>query len=250
MDDVENTIEQTIISEQPEVAPQGSTEPAKEANLVNEQEETNARNWKRANEARKRLEQELRKRDEQIEELIKAVGKKDSPAEVDELENISADEFIPKGKIDKLWEKRERKLREETKREVESAFQEREKARWKDRIREKYSDFEDVVNLETLDLLEQTDPEVAETIAELKDPYKVGLQSYKYIKALGLTGQVSVSKRKREVEKKIESNEKTIQSPQVYDKRPLAQAYKITEADNKMLYEEMMKSAGSAGFSF
>lgn len=251
MDDVENTVDQTIESLQPEVAPQESTEPAKEAPQVDQREEENARNWRKANEARKRLEQELRKRDEQIEELIKVVSKKpEQPPEVDELDSIAGEEFIPKAKIEKLWEKRERKLREDSKKEIEAAFQEREKARWKDRIREKFPDFEDVVNVETLSILEEQEPDVAETIADLKDPYKVGIQSYKYIKALGLTNKVDTSKRQREVEKKLEENKKTLQSPQVYDKRPLAQAYKITEADHKALYKEMMESAGLAGFSF
>lgn len=252
MDDVEYaTEEQTIASEQPEVATQESTEPAKEAPQVNEQEETNARNWKRANEARKRLENELRKRDGQIEDLIKAMSKKpDQLPEVDELDSISGEEFIPKAKIEKLWEKRERRFREDSKKEIEAAFQEREKSRWLERIRTKFPDFEDVVNVETLSILEEQEPDVAETIADLKDPYKVGIQSYKYIKALGLTNKVDTSKRHKEVEKKLEENKKTLQSPQVYDKRPLAQAYKITDADHKALYREMMEAAGQSGFSF
>jgi hypothetical protein len=252
MDDVEHVMEQPITtSEQPEVATQESTEPAKETQQSNEQEDTNARNWKRANEARKRLENELRKKDDEVAELRKLVYQKlEQPKEVDELESISGEEFIPKAKIEKLWDKRERRLREETKKEIEASFQEREKSRWLERIRTKYPDFEDVVNVETLSILEEQEPDVAETIADLKDPYKVGIQSYKYIKALGLTNKVDTSKRHKEVEKKLEENKKTLQSPQVYDKRPLAQAYKITDADHKALYKEMMESAGMAGFSF
>lgn len=253
MDEVEQTMEENIVqSEQPEVAPQESTESqVKETHKVEEQEDTNARNWRRANETRKRLEQELKKKEEQLEQLLKAVTKQQQPPEVDELDSVSADEFIPKGKIEKMWDKREKRIREQTREEVERAFQEKEKARWKEKVREKFPDFEDVVNVETLDLLEQQEPEVAENIADLKDPYKVAIQSYKYIKAMGLTSdKVSVSKRHREVEKKLDENKKTIQSPQVYDKRPLAQAYKITDADHKALYKEMMEAAGQSGFSF
>lgn len=247
MDEVEETTHEVVNSEQPEVAPQESTESAKEDQS---HEDRNERNWRRANEAIKRREQEIRQQREEIAELRKMVESKNQQPEVDELDTIQADEFIPKGKIDKLWEKRERRLREETKKEIEEAFLMKEKLRWKDRLKEKYSDFDDVVNVETLSLLEERDPEIAETIAELKDPYKVGIQSYKYIKALGLTNSLGSDKRKKEVEKKLTENEKTLQSPQVYDKRPLAQAYRITDADRKALYKEMMEAAGAGGFSY
>ena len=54
-----------------------------------------------------------------------------------------------------------------------------------DRLNRQYSDFSEVVNPETLSILEEKEPELAATIADLKDPYKIGVQSYKYIKAMG-----------------------------------------------------------------
>lgn len=252
MDDVEQVNEETQFthSEQTEIATQESTEPAKETQIKDEQADANARNWKRANEARKRLEQENRKKDEQIDQLLKALQKPQQPEVADELDALQHDEFIPKGKIDKLLAKNATKIREQTRQEIEEAFNKKEQGRWRERLNQKFSDFEDVVNVETLSLLEEQEPDVAEAIAELKDPYKVGIQTYKYIKALGIKDTLGNSKRKKEVEKKMTENEKTLQSPQVYDKRPLAQAYKVTDAEYKNLYKEMMDAAGQSGFSF
>jgi hypothetical protein len=103
--------------------------------------------------------------------------------------------------------------------------------------------------VETLELLETKDPELAETIAQLKDPYKMGIQSYKYIKALGLQNELPTARRHKEIEKKLEKNAKSVQTPMAYDKRPIAQAFKATEADKRRLYEEMMQYAQqSSGF--
>ena len=257
MDDVDvvtETQEEVPVetSEQPEVAPQETTNSEEATPQVDEREETNARNWRRANEKRRLLERELKKRDEQIEELIKAVAKPQvkEPETVDELDTVGDEDFIPKGQISKLVQREAKKIRDEARKEVESELHKREQSRWKQRIQEKYPDFEDVVNLDTLDLLEQEDPEIAETIAELKDPYKVGLQTYKFIKASGLADKVGNMRRGREVDNKLKENAKTVQSPQVYDKRPLAQAYKVTEAENKAIYAEMMHAAAQVGSGY
>lgn len=241
------------VSEQSEIATQETTSSKSEVlPPVDEREEINTRNWKRANEKRKQLERELQRRDIQIEELIKAVGKSTTsePVEIDELDTIGDEDFIPKGKISKLVQREANKIRQETRKEVEMELHKREQSRWKQRLESKYPDFDDVVNLDTLDLLEQEDPEMAESIAELKDPYKLGLQTYKFIKASGLSDRVGSMRRGREVETKLKENAKTVQSPQVYDKRPLAQAYKLTEAEKTSLYAEMMSAASQAGSGY
>ena len=51
----------------------------------------------------------------------------------------------------------------------------REAERFHERLRSKYSDFDDIVNSETIALLEKKEPELATTIADLQDPYKMGL---------------------------------------------------------------------------
>jgi len=125
-------------------------------------------------------------------------------------------------------------------RETEKVLKQRDQDQFLDRLKRKYSDFDDVVNADTMALLEQQDPELAETIVDLKDPYKIGMQTYKYVKAMNLNAKVPESRRAKEVDKKLEQNAKTVQSPQAYDKRPMAQAFKMTEAEKNQLYSEMM----------
>lgn len=108
-----------------------------------------------------------------------------------------------------------------------------------DRLNRQYSDFNEIVNPETLSILEEKEPELAATIAESKDPYKIGVQSYKYIKAMGLTQKATETRREKEIDKAIEKSEKAVTSPMAYDKRPIAQAFKLTDAMKKDLYREM-----------
>lgn len=74
----------------------------------------------------------------------------------------------------------------------------------------------------------------------------MAIASYKYIKALNLVDKIPNSRRVKEVEKKLDRNGKTIQSPLAFDKRPMAQAFKSTQEDKNRLYEEMMGYASQA----
>jgi hypothetical protein len=108
------------------------------------------------------------------------------------------------------------------------------------------------VNSETLELLEETNPRLAASLARTMkdDPYAFAVQSYEYIKSKGLSKVAGTSKRANETEKKIEQNKKTVQTPAAFDKRPMAQAFKITPAMQKELAEEMMHYAQQAGMGY
>jgi hypothetical protein len=163
--------------------------------------------------------------------------------EVDEFDRIGDEEFIPLGKVKKLAEKNTQKVLKNTEelvqREVAKALQKQHQDQFMDRLNRQYSDFSEVVNPETLSILEEKEPELAATIAELKDPYKIGVQSYKYIKAMGLSQKAKDVRREKEVDKAIEKSEKAVTSPMAFDKRPIAQAFKLTDAMKKDLYREM-----------
>lgn len=199
------------------------------------------RNWKAFRERQKQLEDELRMQQEVNRRLLQLQPMQAPPA-VDELDSIADDEFLDKGKIQRLIRKEAEKIAKST---VHDLRKEQEKNQFKERLERQFSDFNQVVNSETLSLLEMQDPELAGTIADIGDPYKMALQSYKYIKAMGLS--IPESKQAKEVEKKLLDNAKTIQSPQVFDKRPMAQAFDSLNnpADRKALHDEMMKYARS-----
>jgi len=192
------------------------------------------------------LERELKQLREVQMQMMKAQLSNQQPqhqVEPDEFDKISDEEFIPLGKVKKLAEKNSQKVlknaEEIVRQEVQKALQKRDQDQFLDRLNRQYSDFAEIVTPETLSILEEKEPELAATIADLKDPYKIGMQSYKYIKALKLSETAKDVRREKEIDKAIEKSEKAITSPMAFDKRPIAQAFKLTDAMKKDLYREM-----------
>lgn len=208
------------------------------------------RNWKELNRAKEDLERKARMQEEMIERLLKA-NPQPQVVEKDEFDEISDEEFIPKGKVKGLVKKEAERIAEAiAKREYEKLMKQQEQSQFMEKLQRQYSDFNEVVNPETLSLFEEQEPELAQAIAESKDPYKIGVQSYKYIKAMNLTSKVPETRRAKEVDRKIKENEKIVQSPMTYDKRPMAQAFKLTKEEQSKLYEEMTQYAGMAGYGY
>jgi hypothetical protein len=231
----ENVVEKPV-EQQPDVQPP--------------QEKRQDRNWRELNRAKEELERKSRMQEEMIERLLKA-NPQPQVVEKDEFDEISDEEFIPKGKVKGLVKKEAEKIAESiAKREYEKLMKQQEQSQFMDKLQRQYSDFNEVVNPETLSLFEEQEPELAQAIADSKDPYKIGVQSYKYIKAMNLTSKVPESRRAKEVDQKIKENEKTVQSPMTYDKRPMAQAFRLTEEEKSKLYLEMTQYAGQAGFGY
>ncbi len=217
----------------------------------NKVDDTQEKNWRELNRVKKELERKAKMQEEMIEKLLQ--HQQPQPIaqrqEVDELDEIPDDDFVPKGKQKKLVRKEVEPLQKRID-ELEARLQKQATANQFDQLKRKYSDFDDVVNPDTIAIFEEQEPELAQTIVDMKDPYKIGMQTYKYIKALNISDQVPKSRRAREIDKKIESNKKTVQSPQAFDKRPMAQAFKLTDSEKTKLYEEMMQYASMAGSSY
>lgn len=226
-----------------------SHDEVKEASLqaTTPQEDWQERNWREMRKSHDELKTLAKAQAEVIEQLKVQL----TPKEIDELSEIGDDDYIPAGKVKKLVERQaqiiaQKAVREETQR----IHQEQEQSQFLNKLKRQFSDFDDIVNNETLSILENQDPDLAQTISDLKDPYKIGLQSYKYIKALGLASQVPQVRRTNEIEKKLEKNAKTVQSPLAYDKRPMAQVFKTTDAERAAIYKEMMEHASKASYSY
>lgn len=200
------------------------------------------RNWREIRRKEKMLEEEIKKRDAMLELLLQKQSTQAPQTQVEE-EDFPDEEYASGGHVKKIAKKALKPLEQKIL-DLEKKIAQQEQEKQVSSLRDKYFDFDDIVNIDTLELLEKNEPDLAQVIGEIKDPYKMGLQSYKYIKALGLAEQVPNARRTKEVVKRIEKNEKSVQSPLAYDKRPMAQAMRLTEADKKALYEEMMTCAG------
>lgn len=248
MDEVENQMAVEEIAP-PEQSPQ--VEPAEVANVPNDKEENIRALRLSKKEAERRaieLERQLKLQQEMLGQLM---ARQSIPSEkvtaVDELDNIPDEDYLHKGHVKKLLQKEREEARKIAQEEVQKTLQEQEKAQFMIKLKSKFPDFDDVVNPETLSLLEEQDPDLAKTIVEIGDPYKMGLQSYKFIKSMGIVEKVPETRRGKEVEKKIEQNQKSVQSPMAYDKRPMAQTFQLTEKNKQDLYNEMIKYAQMAG---
>ena len=243
--------EDVLNSASQEVAPPETTENHAEAQaeapVQNHVEDPQDRNWKAIRERQKELERDLRKKDELLESVLKmqAQNAPPKPQEVDELDSIGDDDYVPKAKSKRLVQKELDPLKKEIE-ELKAQLNHQKQSDRINQLRRQYSDFDEVVNSETMALLEQQDPELAETIVELKDPYKIGMQTYKYVKAMNLQKKVPENRRAKEIDQKIEANNKTVQSPLSNEKRPMAQAFKMTEDLKSKLQEEMMHYAAFA----
>jgi hypothetical protein len=241
--------EQNLNSDDYEVAPQDTGQESQQSEEVTidadaqKREEAKERDFKALRQRQKELEWEIKQRDQLLERLLQQQPqqKVETPVEQEDPD----EDYIPAGKVKGIARKTVQPLEKKIQ-ELEEKIARQEQQKLLSSLKSQYPDFDDVVNVETLELLEKQEPELAATIAHFKDPYKMGLQSYKYIKALGLVENLPDARRKKETLQKIERNQKTVQSPAAFDKRPMAQAYKTTQAESKRLYEEMMHYASQA----
>ena len=265
MDEALDSESQEVTPQQAEatIAEQGT--PAEALESTPAQEETDQdRNWK---ELRKK-EQDAQRREQEAsekvriqEEVIKnllmaqtnvAQQQVQQPpqTETDEFAEIPDSDFMAKGDSRRMNQKDARNIARE---EFARLEKEREKQRFLPRLKELYPDFDAVVNTEAIANFEKLKPELAKTIAKISDPYEMGVQSYEFMKLMNLKKDPSEERHANEVNKNIDKNEKSVQTPQAYSKRPMAQAFSMTnmgKEERTKLYEEMMGHAGRSGFSY
>lgn len=239
MEDIQDSVEEEVAPLESDNEPQAEVQPEEI-----ERQKRQERNWSAARQRQKELELALKQRDELLAQLLKN-GQPQQQAQAEPEEELDPEDYANYGGVKKVASKAVKPLEDKIK-YLETRLEQQETQKRLDSLRAKFPDFDDVVNVETLELFEKNEPELAKHIEDMKDPYKMSLNCYKYIKALGLTEQAPAARRAKEVDKKIERSNKSVQTPQAYDKRPMAQAFKSTAAESKRLYEEMMYYASKA----
>lgn len=222
-----------------------------EAAVKTEESDKQERNWKELRRAKDELEKKSRMQDEIIQKLM-SQSLQQTPAQFqpqeEDIDALLQQEEYPSG--DKVV-KALKKTRAEIARDLQQLREEQAKlhrtARLSD-LKRKYSDFDDVVTPENLAIIEETDPDSAEIMAKTKDPYDIAVLSYKWIKAHNIVEKTSGNKRAKEIDEKLEQNKKTVQTPQAFEKRPMAQAFKAPDKEEqKRLFAEMHHYANQSG---
>jgi hypothetical protein len=234
-------------------ATQEATQTQEQSQQPDQQDKDWVKRLRRDREDAIRREKELRSQNEMLQKLLERQPQwtAPQPAEEDILSDMEKEEYVPGAKVVKGLKKLEEKFDKKV-RDIEAKYAEKANQNILNEVKREYGDFDEVVNSETLELLEETNPRLAASLARTMkdDPYAFAVQSYEYIKSKGLSKVAGTSKRANETEKKIEQNKKTVQTPAAFDKRPMAQAFKITPAMQKELAEEMMHYAQQAGMGY
>lgn len=221
------------------------TERTQEASSTDHQDKS----WvKKLRRERDEMVRKSQMQEELIQQLVSRQTQAAPPAEEDILQQIQKEEYVPGDKVVRALQKQ----REEFDRKLEEIKKENAQQRnasMFSELKREFSDFDDVVNSETLAMFDETDPSTAQSIAEIKDPSKAARLAYKMIKSSGLVDKLPDSRRSKEVEKRLEQNKKTIQSPSSFDKRPMVQAFKVpdTKKEKEALWNETLKYASMGG---
>ena len=119
-----------------------------------------------------------------------------------------------------------------------------EQQNFKRRARETYKDFDEIVTPQNLQRLEEEMPEIASLIAASTDNYKMACGAYKAIKTLQKENdpQKEIERNKEAIEK----NKKTPMAAAAVDRRPIAQAARLTDKDYQELWQETQYYASKA----
>jgi hypothetical protein len=180
-------------SEQQQDVRQEEVQQAQE-HVIDDQE----RNWR---EARRKM-QELERRTEEQEELIRRMQNQQAPAhEEDELAKLADDDIITVKQHKQMSAKIARQVAEE-------AIREREASTVDERLKNRFTDFNDVVTKENIDLLKQQDPELAMSLYALaQNPYEQAVAAYKMLMKTGIG---DMAKKQPQKAKAIENSKKPV----------------------------------------
>jgi predicted RND superfamily exporter protein len=236
-DETNEGVEETEVAEvAPPTESNDSAEEKQKAESFAKKSEDQDRNWK---ETRRKM-QELERRAKEQDELIAQM--KSAPKavpEVDELDKLGDEDIVTKGQAKKLAAKMAEEI-------AQRIVQQRENSTVEERLGIKFQDYNQVVTRENIELLKETEPELAMSLSHNTDPYSQGIAAYKLLKRLGI-GEAEVSKEPvREKQKAIANSQKPLSVNAVTKSSAIGNAHMfengLTEELKKSLRQEMAKA--------
>lgn len=228
--------------EEPEVAQavptaesNDSAEEKQKAETFAKKSEDQDRNWK---ETRRKM-QELERRAKEQEELIAQLKTPPRAAQEDELDKLGDEDIVTKGQAKKLAAKMAEEI-------ASRVIKERENATVEDRLSSKFQDFNQVVTRENIELLKETEPELAMSLAQNTDQYSQGVAAYKLLKRLGIGEQEVAKEPVKEKQKAVANSQKPVSVNAVTKSSAIGNAHMfengLTEELKKSLREEMARA--------
>lgn len=197
------------------------------------QETPQERNFKEVRQARARAERE---RDEAYARLREIENAQKNNIPVEDDVDLNPDDLPEWRHVKKEISKMQRKLDAYEQRSMASTAE--------NRIRASFPDFDTIVNHDTIRTLREMEPELAQSIADSKDPYNQAAAAYKAIKRFGIAEEDNyVPDRERVSKNNSKPRPTQTIAPQQGDS-PLSHANAfangLTPELKKQLYKEMM----------
>jgi hypothetical protein len=156
----------------------------------------------------------------------------------DELDKLGDEDIVTKGQAKKLAAKMAEEI-------ASRVIKERENATVEDRLSSKFQDFNQVVTRENIELLKETEPELAMSLAQNTDQYSQGVAAYKLLKRLGI-GEEVAKEPVKEKQKAVANSQKPLSVNAVTKSSAIGNAHMfengLTPELKKSLYEEMQKA--------
>jgi len=165
----EEVQQEEVVQPQEEISSQSQN--TQEASSETTEENSKDYNFRKLREANKQLEERLRKSDEIIETFTSS--NQESPPEAPE-EELGAEDLAEGRHLKKLEAK------------IEKLMYQKELEAIPDKLRGKFSDFDQVVTKENLEKLKDSEPELYRTIRTGTDLFAKGVSAYKTLKSLGI----------------------------------------------------------------
>jgi hypothetical protein len=238
MPDEEKTgVEEAVpqVDPQTEVADAAQEAQKAEAFAKKRVDEDQDRNWKEARKAKQELERKVREQEELIKNLTQP---KSAPVE-DELDKLGDEDIVTKAQAKKLAAKMAEEI-------AQRVIKQREDSTVDERLLMKFNDFSEVVTQENIELLKQTEPELAESLSHNPDPYKQGIAVYKLIKRAGIGMEQKPDPNLREKQKAVANSQKPVSVNAVTKQSAIGNAHMfengLTPELKKSLWAEMQQA--------
>jgi translation initiation factor 2B subunit (eIF-2B alpha/beta/delta family) len=226
--------ESVEIEESQAVAPAESegAEEKQKAEAFAKKSDDQDRNWK---ETRRKM-QELERKAREQEELIQRLSTPKAALQDDELDKLGDEDIVTKAQAKKLAAKMAEEI-------AQRVIKQREDSTVEERLSNKFEDFNQVVTRENIELLKETEPELAMSLSQNTDPYLQGVAAYKLMKRLGIGGEDMPKEPTKEKKKALENSQKPLSVNAVTKTSAIGNAHMfengLTKELKKQLQEEM-----------
>ena len=239
MSEEEVSVEQEVAQADLRVDEGQSAQELQKAEALAKKSDDQDRNWK---EARRKM-QELERRAKEQDELIQKLTNPQATKEDDDLDKLGDEDIVTKAQARKLASKMAEEI-------ANRVIKQREHSTVDERLNLKYSDFSQVVTKENIELLKETEPELAESLSYNPDPYKQGVAVYKLLKKAGLDGAQVDPNLAREKAKASKNGEKPVSVNAVTKQSAIGNAHLfengLTKELKASLLQEMREAAKRA----